>query len=68
MKNFAAPAISATGVCKSFGEHNVLDHVDLAVAGDIPDELKRHIADGHSWLPLAARDLLISAATIRGMS
>ncbi len=32
MKSFGAPAITATGVCKSFGEHNVLDHVDLTVA------------------------------------
>ncbi len=26
------PAITASGVCKSFGEHPVLDHVDLSVA------------------------------------
>ena len=31
MKSFAAPAIIASGVCKSFGEHQVLDHVDLTV-------------------------------------
>ena len=28
----AAPAISATGLCKSYGEHTVLDGIDLAVA------------------------------------
>jgi ABC-2 type transport system ATP-binding protein len=32
MTSISAPAIVATGVCKSFGEHNVLDHVDLTVA------------------------------------
>jgi len=31
MNNFAAPAITATGVCKSFGEHTVLDGVNLTV-------------------------------------
>ncbi|MGA7672167.1 MAG: ATP-binding cassette domain-containing protein, partial [Nitrolancea sp.] len=32
MKSFNAPAIVATGVSKSFGDHQVLDHVDLTVA------------------------------------
>ena len=32
MKSFNAPAIVATGVSKSFGDHQVLDNVDLTVA------------------------------------